>query len=728
MAEPKINVDRRWWWLKADPGKIEKAATAWRDLAGDGEDAGDDLNTHAKKLYNKEWAGDVRESYERHQKNLSTSLIDTKTPAESVAGVLDAVATLLKNKQEELITAENAITGAVTCQIGYNKIIFAPKDAAETTKVTNAVSEAKRIRGEVDTGLANQSTHLSTAMLEWQAVSTDWQDVAEAKGGPPFKLPPEYPGPSAIQIPNGPVVVNTGTGDEKTKVSTRPDGTVVATVDGKEFTYPPGTNVVVRGGSGNDEVDIAGGSTANVTVVGGDGDDTVRAGDATSGDAKGRNNIIGGAGNDEAIVNGDGNRVSTGAGNDTVRTFGNNNQISTGSGDDKIPAAGGDAYVSSGRGDDEIKVGHGDPELRRGNPSDGNNRIYGSEGKDEIDGGKGNDVVDGGSGDDEIYGHAGNDEILGGQGYDYIDGQDGDDVISGGDGTDTIYGLDGNDQISGGADKDYLEGADGNDVVDGGSGDDVVSGGRGEDHLYGNDGNDVIYGGDGKDDVYGGEGADKTMVQTEDEVTDGEKRTNVKIVDNSFIKIDGSEEFQDRIRADLDMLSGSEDGSKMLTNLAGHVDNSRHDWMPGERELVINEFDDDNGQANPGFDGLLGHDVNINVNPEYDSEDEKPPSTVLYHELGHAYDYYNDTTVGGRHEDPSDPDYVREKKFLDLVGPEERVGAKNSERQAAGLPIDHDDDPSTRTRIDPDHPIEYTENGLRDEMGWGPRTHYGQPY
>jgi Ca2+-binding RTX toxin-like protein len=720
MAEPKINVDRRWWWLEADTGAIEKAATAWRDLGTDGEDAGDDLNTYAQKLYNKDWAGDTRETYERHQKKLSRSLVATHKKAKRVATVLDNVASMLSTKQDNLITAESSITGAVSCTIGYDKITFAPKNAKQTKQVMDAITAAKSIRTEVDTALSAQNIDLTMALSDWETASLQWRSVADETAPSPFKLPPDVGGTTVIQIPGGPVIVSTGTADEKTKVTTRPDGTVVVIVDGKEHTCPPGTPVVVRGGKGDDTIDIAPGTDTDVTVVGGAGKDTITAGDTVSGKANGHNTILGGAGNDEVLVNGDGNEVSTGAGDDEVRTFGNHNHISTGSGDDKVPAAGGNAYVSAGRGDDTINIGHGDPQFHDKKPSDGSNRIYGSDGDDYLNGGSGDDVIDGGSGDDEVYAHGGEDQLFGGDGYDYIDGQAGNDYIDGGDGTDTIYGLDGDDDIHGGSDKDYLEGADGSDHIDGGTGDDVVSGGRGEDHLYGADGDDVIYGGDGKDDVYGGDGTDKTMVQTEDGVIDGEDRHNVKIVDNSFMKVEGSQEFQDRIRADLDMLSGSENGSKMLTNLGDRVSDTHHDWKPGEREIVIHEYDEDNGSANPGSVPILGSDVSIHINPEYDSGDDKPPSTVLYHELAHGYDYLNDSQDGGRHNDPNDPDFVEEDG--------KREGAKNGERQAAGLPIDHDHDKKTPTRIDPDHPYEYTENGLREEMGWGHRDHYGTPY
>ena len=49
---------------------------------------------------------------------------------------------------------------------------------------------------------------------------------------------------------------------------------------------------------------------------------------------------------------------------------------------------------------------------------------------------------------------------------------------------------------------------------------------------------------------------------------------------------------------------------------------------------------------------------------------------------------------------------------------------RNLERVAVGLPIDHDDDPSTPERLDPDMPYAYTENALREEWAWPRRPRY----
>ena len=83
-----------------------------------------------------------------------------------------------------------------------------------------------------------------------------------------------------------------------------------------------------------------------------------------------------------------------------------------------------------------------------------------------------------------------------------------------------------------------------------------------------------------------------------------------------------------------------------------------------------------------------------------------PPVVVLYHELAHVYDYFNGTLAGGVYTGADNP------------------GVPNRERAAVGLPFDHDADPDTAERMDPRHPFEFTENGLRDEFDRPVRTFY----
>lgn len=152
----------------------------------------------------------------------------------------------------------------------------------------------------------------------------------------------------------------------------------------------------------------------------------------------------------------------------------------------------------------------------------GNHFVYGGAGNDTIIGGEGNDSLFGGDGDDVIAGGGGNDLISGGAGNDLLFGDEGDDSIFGGDGDDEIVGGPGNDLISGGAGNDSIAGGEGDDLIFGGDGDDSILGGLGNDTIFGNAGNDILLGGDyftssnppadllldGDDEIYGGDGFD----------------------------------------------------------------------------------------------------------------------------------------------------------------------------------------------------------------------------
>jgi uncharacterized protein YukE len=328
--------------------------------------------------------------------------------------------------------------------------------------------------------------------------------------------------------------------------------------------------------------------------------------------------------------------------------------------------------------------------------------LIGSRGNDNITGGDGGDTVLGMDGDDNVDAGAGDDRVSGGAGQDYLNGQGGNDRIFGGEGRDTIYGLSGDDVLSGGAEQDYLEGGTGNDTLDGGQGNDILSGGDGDDTLRGGSGDDVTYAGRGSDTTYGGTGADTANGEAGD-TTDGVEQTvTIEIPDGlAGIRIEGSPEFVERVEADLQMLASSPEGQQMITNLQQHI-------ADGPDTLTIREYhnpaDPDNSTASTD-----GTNSVINYNTRLDDFRGAPPVVVLYHEFAHVYDYMNDTF---------DPTPYSGDDTVDH-------GVKQGERQASGLPIDHDHDPSTPEVIDPDHDFGLTENGLRDEMGLPNRDHYG---
>lgn len=347
--------------------------------------------------------------------------------------------------------------------------------------------------------------------------------------------------------------------------------------------------------------------------------------------------------------------------------------------------------VRAGEGDDVIEVAEG---MEVGLV------LLGGAGSDRIQGGDAGETVLGGHGRDEVYGGDGDDYVSAGSGRDYVDGQGGGDRISGGHGDDVLYGLGTNNDITGGEGDDYIEGGKGNDTVHGGAGDDILSGGRGDDTLAGGSGNDVVYGGLGSDTVDGGSGADKAYTQSGDQVDRAAGITVEVTSDAGFINIEGSPEFVERVQADLDMYRASPTGRQMMERLQDLRDPSA--W-PGHNNLTIRETDDGNSASRGNT--LVASEVSYNPS-RLNATTERPPSIGLYHELGHVYSYWNDNYDGDRI----------------VGGPDD--GIKIAERQATGLPIDHDGDSGTPDRIDPDQPLVYTENGLRDEMWLDPRDTY----
>jgi hypothetical protein len=355
--------------------------------------------------------------------------------------------------------------------------------------------------------------------------------------------------------------------------------------------------------------------------------------------------------------------------------------------------AGQEVVVRGGDGNDTITVPQG------GGVSF---TLIGSGGRDDLTGGDGDDTLLGLDDDDNIDAGAGDDRVSGGEGQDYLNGQGGDDRVSGGEGRDTLYGLSGDDTLSGGAEQDYLEGGTGNDALSGGHGDDVLSGGDGDDTLHGGGGADVSYAGRGNDTTHGGTGSDTANGEAGD-VDDGvESTVTIEIPDGlAGIRIEGSPEFVERVEADLQLLASSPEGQQMIADLQQHIED-------GPDTLTIREYhnpaDPDNSTASTD-----GTNSVINYNTRLDDFRGAPPVVVLYHEFAHVYDYMNDTFDSTTYSGDDTTDH----------------GIRQGERQATGLPIDHDHDPSTPEVIDPDHDFGLTENGLRDEMGLPDREHYG---
>ena len=368
-------------------------------------------------------------------------------------------------------------------------------------------------------------------------------------------------------------------------------------------------------------------------------------------------------------------------------------------------AAGASIIVRTGDGDDEVVVAPG-TRMRV--------TVFGGPGDDLIRGGDGDDVLHGEAGNDRIVGGGGNDHIWGGAGRDYLDGGAGHDVLHGGRGNDTAYGLAGDDHITGGGGNDYLEGGTGSDLVDGGPGNDTISGGRGNDTLRGGPAHDRVYGGPGQDTVDGGDGSDTAYVQEDDAVATVERVVTVELrAVGNFILIEGSPAFVQRVRADLDLLRSSPRGQALLAALDAATRDDQSSLADVSvvgrlargttltiREHISTGTEEDNSYAHSDTERFRrGQQMLVEYQVDFDDMYDGPPVTVLYHELAHVYDYVHGTMAEGVYTRP------------------DNEGVDNAERVAVGLPVDHDRDPTTAERLDPRHPYDFTENGLRDEIG-----------
>ena len=583
------------WKLYDDANKLDSASVAWTDVSQALDSASERVNNKAKQVRDSGWEGETATSYDAHRKELVKSLDSASTLAGSIASTLSLVAGSVRTAQGRLDGQWATVVGIPHQGSPSGDIRFETETDEEADRVNAAIKEARGIRTELDQALATDTTALKKAKATWDKLAAQWLSVADGSVDG-WKLPADVDTNGVITIGDK-TIVNAGDGDDEIKVFVDPfTGEQIVSINGKIYRLPAGQELVIRGGGGNDTIEVPKGSNLNLTLIGSEGDDKIQGGD-------------------------------------------------------------------------------------------GSERILGLDGNDKIKAGDGNDRVSGGAD------------------RDFADGQGGDDTVSGGLGDDTIYGLDGADRLIGGEGRDYLEGGTGDDTLQGGDGGDILSGGRDDDTILGGAGDDVSYAGRGDDTTYGGSGTDKAHNESGDTSVGTEQNITVEIPDTAqFIKIEGSPEFVARVEADLELLRSSPRGQMMLENFQQNYDNSGFLGL-NKDTLTIRETTEENNYAIPGSNGNRA----IEYNPSRDhAADDRPPIAALYHEMAHIYDFWNGTSADGNYSS-SDP--------LD-------DGDPNSERQAAGLPIDDDDDPSTPEQIDRDHPFDYTENGLRDEFTWPDREHY----
>lgn len=589
------------WKLWDDASSIDDASRGWTSIAKALDSVTESFISGSKDVV-ADWEGQTAESYEGHRKTLLTDLDKARDLADKAASATARIAGTVRIAQGHLDQSWATVAHIPHQGSPSGDIRFEPETPEDSKLVSDAIARASEIRTGLDRDLNADRQVLVDTTAAWRGLSTSMAAIAES-GQDPFHLPADVDSVGMITV-DGKTYINTGSGDDVVTVGINPlTGRQVVTVNGQMYDVPPGNEIVIRAGEGNDEINVPQGTNVNLSLLGG-------------------------------------------------------------------------------------------------------------RGQDKLHGGAGEDRILGGQDGDKIFAGEGNDQVSGGTGRDYIDGQGGNDLATGAGGDDTVYGLGGNDRLAGGSGRDYLEGADGDDVLVGGADADILSGGDDNDRIHGGAGGDVTYAGRGNDTTYGGSGEDTSNDESGDN-GDSENHVTVEIKEvPDWIKIEGSPEFVARTRADLEMLAASPTGQQMLANFQENHDDSGFLGM-GKEGLTITEFVGDNNKA---FDGPLGGN-RIEYNPSRDvSTGDRPPVVGLYHEMAHVYDYMNGTFE----DDVYDGDDGVDRN--NSGDPEDDI--KVGERQAVGLPIDHDDNPDTPEIVDPDHPSVYTENGLREEFHWDPREHY----
>ncbi|MEV6225116.1 M91 family zinc metallopeptidase [Nocardia fluminea] len=223
---------------------------------------------------------------------------------------------------------------------------------------------------------------------------------------------------------------------------------------------------------------------------------------------------------------------------------------------------------------------------------------------------------------------------------------------------------------------DYVEGGSGNDKIAGHAGNDILSGGLGDDFIEGNEGSDKIYAGDGTDNVSG------AGVNTPANANDKEHHLR------SFANTDHT----------VTIVEGSPAGSSARPDNWNTAHYNEVTGTPGTGTSTTIEYDPRTTD--------LGVD-----NQKKPWGDTTTPSVVLYHEMAHANDFAHGTFRGGTYEGQDTID-------------SNAGGIRDGERVAVGLPIDHDNNPSTPEQVVTEHPTALTENAMRAELGLPLREHY----
>ncbi len=266
-----------------------------------------------------------------------------------------------------------------------------------------------------------------------------------------------------------------------------------------------------------------------------------------------RNNLNGGAGDDELFGRGGDDSMIGGLGNDLLNGASGFDTVDYSSSTGAV-----DVNLSTGIADDGLGGTDTLVLVEAVVGSVHNDTITGSEKNEEFEGGFGDDFIFGGAGNDRLDGGEGNDTLNGDDDNDRLNGNDGDDMMFGGEGVDVFDGGLGNDTMFGGNDGDRMFGRDGNDVMFGGSGIDILNGQEGDDTLRGEGDRDFLRGGAGNDTLEGGEGDDRIDGGTEIDVAvylGAFEDYEVIVRDNGLVSV-----------RDLNLADGDE-GFDLITNV-----------------------------------------------------------------------------------------------------------------------------------------------------------------
>jgi|JI10StandDraft_1071094.scaffolds.fasta_scaffold394679_2 Ca2+-binding RTX toxin-like protein len=218
-----------------------------------------------------------------------------------------------------------------------------------------------------------------------------------------FGASPNYGQASVSKDFGGNITLNAGCGADQIDVNRAANGLYNVSVNGQSFmfTREEMSRLTIKGGSGNDRINVGPGVDVPVKVDGGRGSDTLTN---WSNGAK----IDGGSGNDRIFNASHGSTIQGGTGRDEIRSFGSGNNIQGGWGNDFITSNGNFNQVGGGFGHDRIgAVGYG-------------NNVQGGFGWDRIGVLGGGNVANGGFGFDSVSAYGPGNACFGGPGFDAV--------------------------------------------------------------------------------------------------------------------------------------------------------------------------------------------------------------------------------------------------------------------------------------------------------------------